>query len=106
MPSVESYDNQGFVGVLAFVLVGETSCYDNAGLASSEAQALAGKSNSYDNQGVNSSKAKVIILEDNNAVTCSSAEYQEYKRLSYSGSARFVKIYDTECSLQGRQLPS
>jgi len=91
-PKSSGFDNQGFVGILAFVFVGETSCYDSMGLVSSEAQALAGESNSYDNQGVNSSRAKVIILEDNNAVTCSSAEYQEYKRLSYSGSARFTKI--------------
>jgi hypothetical protein len=92
MPSVETFDNQGFVGVLAFVLVGETSCYDSMGLVSSEAQALAGESNSYDNQGFTTSKAKLILLEDNNAVTCSSADYQEYKRLSYSGFARFTKV--------------
>jgi hypothetical protein len=58
----------------------------------SKAQALAGVSNSFDNQGFNSSKAKLILLEDNNVVTCSSTDYQEYKRLSYSGSARFTKV--------------
>ena len=93
MPSVETFDNQGFVGVLAFVLVGETNSYDSMSIISSEAQALTGGITCQDNQGLNESKARLIILQNNDSITTGSTDYIEVKRLTYEGAGVFTKVY-------------
>jgi len=112
MPSAESYDNQGFVGVLAIVLLEKVTSCDNMGLVEStsqamlekteisdnmslnksEAQAIVEKTNSYDGMSLVSSKAKLFVLKNNTFKGGVGSSYFPSKIITCDGPAHFTKL--------------